>query len=291
MKKSIPLIVNPASGKGDSFSTAKLVKDSLPNFEIKIIETHGLEDTARISAEIARGEPESLIVMGGDGTLNGVCQSFVGRTGTSILVVPTGTGSDFARSLGISGASDAVRAILGGRTVETDSVRCTGPSGTRVFLNIMEVGYGAMVMRRVNSVKRKGRHVFTRSALMEILHLRTFSIELTGDFGTVRVKSPEVVIANGKYFGGGMKASPNSDPSDGILEIHVIREIGKFRLLTKLGKLVNGSYISDPVVMNMETGRLSITGDPAPLEADGEHFGNVPVDLEVISRSFRFYRN
>ena len=95
----------------------------------------------------------------------------------------------------------------------------------------------------------------------------------------------------GNIFGGGMKASPNSDLTDGILEIHAIREIGKFRLLTKLRKLVNGSYISDPVVMNMETGRLSITGDPAPLEADGESFGNVPVELEVISRSLRFYRN
>ncbi len=289
MAASIPLIVNPASGKGDSFQVAKKVKELLSGYEVRIIQTKDEADSARVGREIASENPDSLIIVGGDGTVNSVCQSFIDHPETKILVVPAGTGSDLARCFNITSVEGAVKALSGRKTTAIDAVMCHTGNGNRLFMNILEVGYGAEVMKRVNSVKNRTKRTFFTSSIREVFRLKSHSLTLEGDFGKIDIRTPEIVIANGRYFGGGMKASINSSLSDGILDLHIIREIRKLELLLKLNKLVKGTYVTDPAVTNLQTSKLSITGDSAPMEADGENFGNVPVELEVLNKSFTFY--
>lgn len=145
-------------------------------------------------------------------------------------------------------------------------------------------------MDRVNRSKT-GRNVFMRSIMREVFSLKSYDVKVSCDGSEREFSTAEIVIANGQYFGKGMHASPGSKMDDGFLDIHLIRRLGRLSLLLKLGSLRSGKYVEKNVVENFSCRKLSISGEKAPVEIDGEVVGFTPVTMEVIPRSLPFYSN
>ena len=91
-----------------------------------------------------------------------------------------------------------------------------------------------------------------------------------------------------KFNGGGMMQLPDALPDDGILNMTLIKKLGKFTVLKEVKNLYNGSFVNHPKVETFSGLKFRITSDPPiQLEADGESLGHSPFEFTVIPRSLK----
>ncbi|MFG1519902.1 MAG: diacylglycerol kinase family protein [Thermoplasmataceae archaeon] len=289
MTMKVALIENPKSGKDLRFPVIDALREALKDVEIDHVKTEYVGHASSIAMSLINAS-DALFVAGGDGTLNDTVQQISGITTVPILVIPTGTGSDFAKSLGIYSIQDSIQAFRNKKVVRVDSAMSHFDGKDRLFVNIAEIGFGASVMDRVNR-SDTGRNVFMRSIMREVFNLKSYDLKVSCDGSEKEFSTAEIIIANGQYFGKGMHASPGSRMDDGFLDIHLIRRLGRLSLLMKLGSLRSGKYIEKNVVENFSCRKVSISGEKAPIEMDGEVVGFTPVTIEVIPGSLSFYSN
>ena len=94
-----------------------------------------------------------------------------------------------------------------------------------------------------------------------------------------------VVAANGTYFGGGMRIAPDAKLDDGMLDIIVGGDLGKWESFVALLKIYRGTHLPHPGIVELSATRLSLESDrPLPIEADGEALGVTPATFEVLPR-------
>lgn len=280
---NIPIIVNRHSGRIDADDLIKKFESAFPEYSFTVHETEYSGHASLIARELLQTEGKYIIVAGGDGTLNEAIQPLVGSSKV-MIPVPGGTGSDFCRTIGMDSMDTAVETLRNGSVISCDTVLCRWRNNRRYFLNILELGFGASVMERVNSKTTRNDNVFRNSVLRQLISLHNYDLEITVDRRKIKIETPEVVIANGRFFGGGMKASPDSSIDDGILDIHIIGKLGRISLLRKFSGLMDGSYIHDQKVSNFEASEIVVRGN-CPVEMDGEVTGSLPLSMKVVQKS------
>jgi diacylglycerol kinase family enzyme len=96
-----------------------------------------------------------------------------------------------------------------------------------------------------------------------------------------------VVIANGQFFGGGMKISPRSMPDDGRFDVQVSTG-PKSDAFTTLPKIYKGEHLPSPKIREFLASRVEVDADrPLQIEADGEVLGTTPAVFEVLPKTVR----
>lgn len=282
----IKVIINPEAGGGYASEIYRTVLAEFRDFEVSYSLTSGPGDATDISSDAIRDGFQYIMCIGGDGTLNEIVQAMA-HSDAVLIPVSAGTGSDFVRNLGFKDLASVKNAIKEESFEEIDLGVVESTKQRRYFLNILEVGFGASVMKRVNARKKvRGGKSFTSSVLALIPFFKPYSVRVIMDDRNMVIDLAEMVVANGRYFGGGMLAAPDAELTDGYLEVHIVSGVGRLQLLTKLGKLKNGSYISDPSVMSFRTDSIKLDGK-APVEIDGEDFDDLPVEISVDRRSLK----
>jgi diacylglycerol kinase (ATP) len=231
-------------------------------------------------------------VVGGDGTVNEVVNGVAG-TAAEMAVLPCGTGQDFGRSHGIPRRFDeAVRTALGAETRTIDLGRVELADGTsRVYANVASAGMSGAVARRANAMTKRfgGRATFFYALTREFLAWRNtrVTVELDGD---VRREGAmhDVIVANGRFHGGGMKLAPEARQDDGLFDVVLIGDVGKVDFVTTAPKLYSGRYLSHPKVELLRSAGVAIgAAEPLPLEVDGEPIGTTPARFEVVRSALR----
>ena len=238
-------------------------------------------------AEAARGRTGLLVVVGGDGTVNEVVNAAAGSE-AELAILPSGTGQDFGRSHGIPSDLDAaVRVALAGvtQTVDLGRVECAG-SEPRYFANVGSAGMSGAVARRANSMSKAlgGRLTFFYALTREFLGWRNtqVTVELAG--GVRREgRLHDVIVANGRWHGGGMHLAPEASQDDGLFDVVLIGDIDKLDFVTTSPRLYNGAYLSHPKVEMLRSATVAVeAAEPLPLEVDGEPVGTTPARFEVV---------
>jgi diacylglycerol kinase (ATP) len=233
-----------------------------------------------------------LVVIGGDGTVNEVVNGLAGRD-AEIAVLPCGTGQDFARTHGVPGRfDDAVGAALGGETRTIDLGRVELADGTsHFFANVASAGMSGAVARRANAMTKRfgGRATFYYALTREFLRWRNTDVAVELDAGVRREGAMhDVIVANGRSHGGGMKLAPDAQQDDGLFDVVLIGDITKLDFATTSPKLYSGAYLSHPKVELLRSPTVSITaGEPLPLEVDGEPIGTTPARFEIVPSALR----
>jgi YegS/Rv2252/BmrU family lipid kinase len=237
-------------------------------------------------------EGSLLVVVGGDGTVNEVANGVAG-SGAEIAVLPAGTGQDFARTHGVpSRFDDAVRVALGGETRTIDLGRVELEDGTSRYLaNVGSAGMSGAVAQRANAKTKAlgGRATFFYALTREFLAWRNTRVTVELDDGT-RHEGPmhDVIVANGRYHGGGMKLAPGAAQDDGLFDVVLIGDVTKLDFLTTAPKLYSGRYLSHPKVELLRSSTVAIDAAGAlPLEVDGEPIGTTPARFEVVPSALR----
>jgi YegS/Rv2252/BmrU family lipid kinase len=287
----VAFLVNPASGNG---STGK----RWPGLRERAREL-GLDGDVMLSErpqhlmELAReaaATHDLVVAVGGDGTVNEVVNGLAG-TGAELAVLPSGTGQDFGRTYGIpTEVDDAVRVILDGETKTLDLGRVTYEGGTRWYANVGSAGMSGAVARRANGMSKAlgGRATFYYALVREFVVWQNTEVTVSLDDGEVRGRMHDVIVANGRWHGGGMKLAPDASPYDGLFDVVLIGDITKLDFLTTSPKLYGGEYVHHPRVDVKRSAKVRIeAAEPLPLELDGEQVGTTPAEFEVVPGALR----
>jgi YegS/Rv2252/BmrU family lipid kinase len=289
-------LVNPASANG---ATAK----RWPNLHRRARDL-GLDGEQLLSerpghlTELARSaaaEGRLLVVVGGDGTLNEVVNGIAG-TDAEVAVLPNGTGQDFGRTHGIpTRFDDAVRVALTGRPQAVDLGRATyrGPDGaeaSRVFANVGSVGMSGAVARRANSMSKAlgGRATFYYALVREFVAWKNTEVTVAFEGGERRGPMHDVIVANGRWHGGGMKLAPDANPADGVFDIVLIGDVSKLDFVTTSPKLYHGGHVGHHKVEVVRSATVDVgAAEDLPLELDGEVAGTTPARFEIMPGALR----
>ena len=291
------LIVNPSAGRraggGLRAITEALDARGLAH-DVEVTAAAG-DATAIARRRLADGY-RFLVAVGGDGTVHEVVNGMVDGEGRPVAagavlgVVAAGSGCDLVRTFGLPARPAPAVARLAGdgvRPVDVARVEYLDAGGRRahrVFANIAEVGLGATTAARAAALPRRlgqSRYLVAFWAVLARYRPGDARIEVDGSVG-YEGRAVNVVLANCRYFGGGMHISPRSDPADGLLDLLVFtgRKTDSF---TMLPQVYRGRHLPHPRVVELRGRRFRVeTVRPLDVEADGEVLGTSDVTVEVV---------
>jgi diacylglycerol kinase (ATP) len=299
------LIANPNAGRGTVDRALPRIESVLAdkNLSYRIVRTTHPGHATEAARQALRDGERYLVAVGGDGTVHEVVNGMVENGGPlaadAVLgVVAAGSGCDFVRSFGLPGdavrgaehlAGDQVRPIDVGTVTFTDQTD-QGVTRTRCFVNIAEAGLGGAVVARAAGLKA-GRFLggarYAAGFWLTLPRFRPAAVRLDANGQYHAWRAFNVVVANCRFYGGGMQISPNSDPGDCLLDILVMTG-PKSDSFTTLPKVYSGAHLPHRNIAELRAAQLSLEADPGfPVEADGELLGTTPASFGIIPGALR----
>lgn len=297
------VIVNPTAGAGKTGRRWPWIREQLGRLGMSWTSyfTEGSGWATQKVRELLRGGAKEIVAVGGDGTVNEVANGFF-QDGNLLApdavlsVLPSGTGHDFSRSLGIANLASAFQVLQCGAVRAIDVATATFQNGaqrvSRRFLNAADVGLGAAAAARVNRSRKLvgGLLTYVGGAVGALLTFRAQAVEVTVD-GTPLLREPSdmILIANGRFHAGGMRMAPAADLSDGLLEVFALRHVPRWRLLLDiLPRAVLGLHVGHPALCYRRGSEVQIrSAAPLLFEMDGEQPGTTDVAVRVQPRCLR----
>jgi YegS/Rv2252/BmrU family lipid kinase len=291
-------VINPASDGGGTGRKWPEIAASARRHGLDVVErrTEAAGHATELAREAVTAGEELVVAVGGDGTVNEVVNGFCDDAGTplggptALGVIGRGTGCDFIRTFGIPKQLDrAVATIAAGRLCRIDLGRatCATPAGpsVRMFANIASCGMTGAVAERANATSKRlgGTPAFLWATAVTFLRWRNVEFHVRADDVERTLVANNVVCANCRYFGGGMKIAPAADPADGMLEVVLIGDVSKVDFILNLHRLYRGTLGRHRKVEELRARRVEITPvKTLPAELDGEQPGTTPVVYEVV---------
>lgn len=294
---TVLVIANPAAGRGASTPlhiTATTLRDA--GREVRVATTTGPGDATRIARRAIDEGIRHLVAVGGDGTLHEVVNGMVDvvagvmrADGVRLGLVSAGSGSDFARTFGLDRAPTVTaRHLLHDTTMAIDvgrvTVRDGGGTTTRAFVNVASAGWPAAVVRRsVILPRRLGGARYVVAGVAAAPAMRSRPVEVGLDHTNRDDAVCSVVVANGQFFGGGLKVAPRALPDDGRFNVQTWAT-GPLDVLRELRRVRMGEHFDNPGVREWQSTTVTIDtpGRPLPVEADGEYLGTTPATIDLL---------
>ncbi len=280
MKKHV-FILNPQAGFKKTEQMKALIQSSFGKLaEIRLTERAGH------ATEIAREYVDSFIyAVGGDGTANEVMCGTVGSDNT-LCVIPQGSGNDFVRTLyaKVKGRHDPKKILNALKEFYQRKIDC-GRANQSFFMNIASVGFDAEVVRNSERYKNNPtlrRFSYILSMFYTIFHYHGTDLEGEIDGVPFRQKSLLFCIANGKYYGGGIKIAPEAVIDDGKLDAYLIESVPAWLFLSVMPLLAVGKHTGLRFVKHVRAEKIVIRGKDLTLNLDGELSPTQEAVFEVL---------
>ena len=286
--QKITIISNRTAGRGRAERRARALEHLLREAGLSP-SSHATEsaDEARGIARSAVAEGcECLVIAGGDGSLRNLLDLIAG-THTALAVLPTGRGNDFSRGVGLaSSCARLARSIVEEQTRYVD-LGCV--NGT-LFGTVAGCGLDAEVGRLTAGGSTWGGTAgYLTQALKSIRTFRGFSMRIQVDGIVVHEGDTTLVAcANTSTYGGGFRIAPGADPTDGKLDVCVVRRVKRIEALGLLPQLALGNHLGHPSVRFFHASEVRIDSpEPLTTMADGEVIGTVPMKVTVKPQALR----
>ena len=252
---------------------------------------------AELAREAALDGAELLVVVGGDGSVNEVANGLAGLgRQPEVAIVPRGTGWDFSRTFGIPRkVDDAVHVALEGDVRTIDVGRASyrawdGSDATTSFANVASAGMSGAIAQRANETTKalggKASYLWATFAVFSGWAATEIEVAVDGE----RRSGPmfDVVVANGRFFGGGLEICPDAEPDDGLFDVLTIGDVTKRDLVLTMPKMYRGTHLPHPKAELLRGSSVTVTSEtPLPIELDGEQPGTTPVTFEVAAGALR----
>lgn len=300
------VIVNPNAGVGRGKKDWQEIRDLLiaEGFEFDAVFTRWKYHAIELTKTNIEKAYRNIIVVGGDGTMNEVVngifnQKTVPTTEITIGMITIGTGNDWARMYKIPlKYNKAVKVLKKRKAFIQDAGVASFYEGKvknkRYFMNMAGMGYDALVAKKTNKMKEKGRggtFSYLFNLLAGLFQYKNTHLDIEIDDRAVfsgKVFSMSLGIC--KYNGGGMMQLPKAIPDDGLMDVTVIKKTSKFTVIRNLKKLYDGSFVKLPVVETFTGKKITIVSRPENsifLETDGESLGHSPLEFNIIPKSLK----
>ena len=279
-------IVNPISGKSSQRKAfAEFAKQILTNREYHLVETKYRGHAREIASE-AKDAYQTIVAVGGDGTINEVAAGILGSN-TYLGIIPLGSGNGLAHHLGIS--EDCAKAL--------ELIENTTPKpidiiyvNDRIVVNVGGIGFDGHVAKLFNNTPNRGLFAYMKLILRELIKYKEFDYQISADSHNHQGKAFIIAIANGTEFGNRFKIAPDANHNDGKLTLVIIRKPPLFKLIRLFymgyrGKLKPSKYYQKYLLENAE---LSFANTVA--HVDGEIDEDVltsPLKITVVNAALK----
>ena len=289
-------IVNPAAGKSDRTAEyRKMIEAAFAprglSYELLVSGAPGeCRTLARQAAQ--SGEEVRLYACGGDGTLNEVVNGVVGYGNAAVTHFPGGSGNDTIKIFDDPAAFTSIERLLDAEEARFDLIRCNDSYA----LNVLSIGFDARVGTDIARFKRlplvSGKGAYILSIFSNMLHGLTADYTVTLDSGEVfSGRKTMICVCNGRFYGGGFNPVPEADPTDGLLDVLLVKKVSRLQVSSIIGKYKNGRYKDYPdVIRHFRTDSVKILCDkPTAINLDGELRTSDVVNISVAQEKVRFF--
>lgn len=294
MTKKISLIYNPVAGavRRDPGQIERLTQTLREqSIEVEPLPTARAGHATELAAQAVRAGVETIVVCGGDGTINETAQSLVG-TQTALAVWPSGTANVLAKELRLPRAPQQVaRLIAEGRTRTISVGRAAKPETDwqRYFLLMAGIGIDATIVQSVNlELKRRagvGAYVAAGAGYLARLPLTPFMLDCNGQ----RHESIFTVIANAANYAAWFRLAPRARMDDDELYVCSFNSRSRVALLGyAFLSMAGGNHTRSPRVFYQSTrAAVADSATAALVQLDGEVVGQLPMKFEIVPQALR----
>ena len=281
------LLVNPKARLGGGGLDEALELFLSRGLSVRLERFSGPEE---VEADIRKGagEADAVIVGGGDGTLSRA-GGVLARIGKPLGILPMGTANDLARTLGIpTDLRDAAQVILDGRRRAIDLGFVNG----HPFFNVASIGLSAELSRALSpEIKRRwGRLGYGVAGAKVLARARPFTARIKEKGETVRVRTLQIAVGNGRHYGGGTIVEENAAIDDGHLDLYSLELANLWKLALMLRTFRSGAHGVWSEVRTARCKEFDITTSvPRPVNVDGDLVTETPAHFEVHPEAVTVY--
>lgn len=311
LNQQLYVIVNPASARGQTRQRWSHIEALLRHHtdHIEIAWTQAPGHAIELARAAATRKVGTVVCVGGDGTVNDVVNGLMqvgsvddAHSRPQLALIPQGTGTDFARSIGLhKQLPKAAQVAAGGQAqcIDIGHIRCAAhagaPASRQYFINVAGLGFDA---EGVQLLAKKGKRAGTIAYFTMVLELlRTYKnktlrvqIHTPSKTHTLTGRFNSVIAGNARYFGGGMKVAPEADHSDGLLDVIVVGDMAPSAFMAQFPRIYRGTHLDHPKVQFYRAHTVEVQahdGQEALIEAEGELFGAAPARISILPGALR----
>jgi diacylglycerol kinase (ATP) len=305
----ILFIINPTSARGTTLKRWQAMRKEFVTAGISFSErqtTHA-GDALGITTVAIESGIKRIIAVGGDGTLNEVLNGYLDAGGSAIDrqaaigLLPSGTGSDFRRSIGLLKNADAIRAIVEShpRPIDAMKVEFENQNGEKIThhsMNVVSFGLGGDVTTYVNNWRETlpnwvgGKVRFVAAAVFALKQFKNKKVRVTiDDKSAFAIQSNLIVVGNGRFAGGGMMLAPEAVLDDGLLDVILTSAATRFDVIGELRRIYVGGLLKNPKVSLYKATTVAIESDEKlAIDIDGETVGFTPARVSILPLAVQF---
>lgn len=292
------VIANPIAGGGRAKGRAETVFAKLQALGIPCEICYTKEcghATMLVNAFYQKGYRQ-FISVGGDGTHREVAAGIMALNDETITlgIIPAGTGNDFCRNLRIPvHPLKSLAVVLKGNIKKVDGISFkTEEKEVGYCINEAGMGFDVALLQKTQPLKKffKGLIVYLLALFPVLFSYRSQEMTITLDGKVIFKKALLVAVSNGKYFGGGMKVAPEAEVCDGLLDVCVIDDLPRLKILLLLMKFIRGKHGNFKEAHFFRCREVKIeTQEPFKVQADGDIVAKTPVVLRVVPGALQVY--
>jgi len=208
-----------------------------------------------------------------------------------VSVLSGGSGNDFVKLFDDPKAFFDLERLLDAEEATFDLIQCNDD----LALNICSVGLDARIGTDVANYKRlpllSGFRAYVASTVINVIRgiAEHYVVQINGE--TVDAKQTMICVCNGRFYGGGFNPVPTADPTDGMLDVLLVKKVSRLQVPAVIGKYKSGRYKELPkLVRHFRTDKVTILCDkPTAINLDGELRVAEKVEMSVAKKKLRFF--
>ncbi len=273
-QKHLLFVINPISGDIDKSEMEQQLKEfcGVNHFQFSLYQTTGQDDCLHLQQLIDETKPDAVIAVGGDGTVNLVGTTLIGKD-VALGIIPQGSGNGLSKDLKIPQDTEAALEVIAGFNVHPiDTLEINGhPS-----LHLSDLGFNALIVKRFSEGEKRGLAAYAFHVVKEYVSYEPKYYEITTDREEFKGNAFMVTIANANMFGSNATINPTGKVDDGVFEVCVLEEFPKTEGITILYDLFTAGihtslrsrimHCTQATIRNTMHEVTQIDGEPVELE-------------------------
>ncbi|MDR2355832.1 MAG: hypothetical protein LBE16_06520 [Clostridiales Family XIII bacterium] len=303
-------VLNPAAGKGAAIkkclpAIAAAVKSA--QLDCVLHRTTGPREAEFYVRERCAEAPAGRLrfyACGGDGTVNEVLNGIYGFPHAEMTVLPAGTGNDLVRSFAPARDFCDLEHLIAGVAVPMDAISYAfhdeeaGADRCKLAANMCNIGFDSEAVLWAERLKTHpfvgGVAAYIGGVGIALIRKKAWRLHFAFDDGEeLRERILLTAIANGAYCGGGFRGAPDADPTDGILDVFIAKDVTRRTFLSLLPKYHEGKHFTEPrardILLYRRCKGLRVSSDESVhIAVDGDVFRTKSVSFRIVPNAIRF---
>lgn len=287
--ENLYIIANPVAGAGKCMGMLKEFLKLLDKSDIKytLMKSRKKGHCAQLARYAIEEGADCVAIAGGDGTVREVLGALLYED-VKLLILPFGTGNDFARYLNLSDNPLELFEILKRQRYREIDAAMANDS---FFLNVAGFGFDVEVLIQTEKFKKRFRDriAYVFGLIRALVHLKGHKVAVKINGQNFILKSVLIAsVGNGSYIGGGMAAHPRAEIDDGLLDVCIINDVKLYRIPKVLLSFIKGNHLELKETKYFRTNFVKMYSEnELPVQLDGEIIEKTPVGFKILQNSIK----